>query len=193
MQRNRVMHTRFIVVLGIFLGSPVPAIAQTPAPHIVLTQARTAPPMTMLAPVSALLPAASFPPAPEPAKSPAQLTPLLTLAYERDHSLQRNSPIEGSRTLFLTQASLPLVRFWGGRLQLSAFKSTLHIQNVQFASGGYGGMQGFGSPRQCFPGGPPSLHLTGLSLTLHFGRDTRARNPAEAWRRLSRMFGTVLD
>lgn len=38
---------RFIMLLGIFLGSYVPVVAQTPAPQIVPSQERLAPTMTI--------------------------------------------------------------------------------------------------------------------------------------------------
>jgi hypothetical protein len=54
------MYKRFIVLLGIFLGSHVPAAAQTPAVQFVLAHAYVAPAVTMLRSVSAPLPVASF-------------------------------------------------------------------------------------------------------------------------------------
>src|SRR5882762_394266 len=47
------------------------------------------------------------------------------------------------KTLTLTQSSRPLFQLWGGRLQLDAFKSTLHSQNVQLGPSGYDGIEGF--------------------------------------------------
>jgi len=54
------MHKRLIMLLGMLLGSYVPAVAQTPAPQVVLAQQRIAPAMTMLRTVSTPLAAASF-------------------------------------------------------------------------------------------------------------------------------------
>jgi hypothetical protein len=70
------MYKRFIVLLGISLGSHVPAAEQTPAVQtpgvqIVLAHAYVAPAITMLRPVSAPLPAASFQVYQYPQKSPA--------------------------------------------------------------------------------------------------------------------------
>jgi hypothetical protein len=92
------------------------------------------------------------------------------------------------KTLILTQSSLPLVQFWGGRLQLAAFQSTLHIQNGQLGPAGNSRLAG-----QSYPDGLRSVHLSGLSLSFRFGRDARSGHPAQLWRRLTQMVGAVLD
>jgi hypothetical protein len=94
------------------------------------------------------------------------------------------------RTLILTQSSLPLGRLWGGRLQLDAFQSTLHLQNVPF---GNGGMRDSRFSGQSYPGGPRSIHLSGLSLSFHFSRDARTGHPAQLWRRLARSVVAALN
>ena len=91
----------------------------------------------------------------------------------------------------LTQSSLPLCQLWSGRLQLSAFQSTLHSQNAQLGPLGYGGMEGFRPTRQSYPGGPLSVHFSGFSLNFHFSRDSRTRYPTQVWRRLKRFVGTA--
>jgi hypothetical protein len=184
------MHKRFIVLLGMFLGSYAPAAAQAPAPQIVIAQEHVAPIITMLRTVSTPLSALSFPLAQDHGQPTARFSLLFAGAYERDHSLEPLPPLEEVKNLILKLSSLPLVQFWGGRLQLDAFQSTLHSQNVQLGHLGYGGMQGFRPPAQGYPGGPRSPRLT---LSFHFGRDARTGNPAEAWRSLSRIVGTVLN
>jgi hypothetical protein len=78
-------------------------------------------------------------------------------------------PVREVRTLYFTQLTLPLVQLWSGRLQLNAFQNTLHIQNLR------------------------SVQLSGLGVSFHFSRDTRAGRPIRAWRGLSRIVGTVLN
>ena len=162
-------YKRFIVLLGIFLGSHAPAVAQTPAPQIVLTQERVAPTTIMLRTISIPLPTASFLLSQDPGKYPAHFSRLFAGAYERDNSLERLPKMEEVKTLFFTQSSLPLVQLWSGRLQVDAFQNTLHIQN------------------------PRSVHLSGLSVSFHFGRDARTERPTQTWRCLSRIVGTVLN
>jgi len=185
------MYKPYILVLGMFLGSHVPVAGQTPAPQIVLAQEHRAQIMTMHRTVSTPLPAASFLLSQDPGKSPAHFSLLFARAYERDHSPERLPPMEGVRTFLFTQSGLPLVQLWGGRLQLDAFQSTLHMQNVQLGPLGYGVMQGFRPPRQSYPGGPYSVHLSGLSLSFHFGGDARTGRPPKVWRRLARIVGNV--
>ena len=184
------MHKRFIVLLGMFLGSHAPVAAQTPPPQIVLAQEHVAPIITMLRTVSTPLLALSFPLAQDHGQSPARFSLLFAGAYEPDHSLEPLPPMEEVKNLILTLSSLPLVQFWGGRLQLDAFQSTLHSQNMQLGPLGYGGMQGFRPPAQSYLGGPRSVRI---SLSFHFGRDARTGRPTQAWRNLSRIVGTVLN
>src|SRR6266852_1260767 len=186
------MHKRFILLLGMLLGSQGPAAAQTLAPQIVLAQGNVAPILTMFRTVSTPLPAASFLLSQDPGKSRAHFSVVFAGAAEGDRNLKPLAPME-VRTLFITQSSLPLVQVWGGRLQLEAFQSTLHMQNVQLGPLGYGGLQGFRPPRQSYLGGPRSVELTGLSLTFHFGRDAWTGRPAHVWQRLTRIIGTVLN
>jgi hypothetical protein len=171
----------------------VPVAGQTPAPQIVLAQEHRAQIMTMHRTVSTPLPAASFLLSQDPGKSPAHFSLLFAGAYERDHSLERRPPMEGVKTLLFTQSGLPLVQLWGGRLQLDAFQSTLHMQNVQLGPLGYGVMQGFRPPRQSYPGGPHSVHLSGLSLSFHFGKEARARPAIQLWRHMTHIVGAVLN
>ena len=170
------MYKRVIVLLGIFLCSHAPAAAQTPAPRIVLARERVEPTMTMLRTVSPPLPDASFLLSQDPGKSPAHFSYILQGAYKRDQDLESLSPMREVKTLFLTQSSLPLVQLWSGRLQLDAFQDTLHIQDVQR-----------------HPRGLSSVHLSGFSLSFHFGRDARTGRPIQAWRCLPRIVGTVLN
>jgi len=147
----------------------------------------------MLRTVSTALPVASFLQDEDPGKSPAHFSRLFVGAYQSDHSLERLPPMEHVKILFFTQSSLPLVQLWGGRLQLGAFQSTLQIQNVQLGPLSYRGMQDLGRPLQSYPGVARSLRFSGLSLSFRFGRDARKGRPAQAWQRLSRIVGSVMN
>jgi hypothetical protein len=191
------MYKPFILLLGIFLGSHRPAVAQTPPARVVLAQENVAPviailPTSILPTVSTALPAFSFLLF-KNAKSNAHFSGQLAGAYQRDFSLDHLSPINEVRTLILTQSSLPLVQFWGGRLELDAFESTLRMQSGQLGLVGTGGMRNSRLSGQSYPGGPPSVHLSGLSLNVRFGRDARIGHSAQLWRRLTGMVGAVLN
>jgi len=188
------MYKRLILLLGIFLGSPGPAAAQTPVPRIVLAQERVVAVITTLPTASTRWPTAPFLQAQDLGRSSSTyFGSLLAGAYARDYSLEHLSPFDQVKTLILTRSSLPLVQFWGGRLQLDAFQSTLHIQNVQLGPCRNAGWRATRfSAQSCF-GGSRSLHLSGLSLSLHFGREARTEHPEQLWRRLTRIVGTVLN
>jgi hypothetical protein len=112
---------------------------------------------------------------------------------ERDQVLERFSPVIKVKTLILTQVSLPLVEFWNGKVELSAFQSTLRTQNVQLGVLGYAAMRDFPLPQQNFPGGLRAIHLSGLSLNFYFGRVERPRRPTQAWRCVPRIVVALLD
>lgn len=194
------MYKPFILLVGIFLGSQHSVVAQTPPPRIVLAQEHFAPVISIL-PTSILptvstsfhFPLFSFRLLQDPEKTNAHFSNQIAGAYQSDFSLEHVSPINEARTLLLTQSSLPLVQFWGGRLELAAFQSTLHLQNGQLALVGTGGMRDSRLSGQSYPGGPRSLHLSGLSLNIRFGRDARTGDPARLWQRLTRTICAVLN
>jgi hypothetical protein len=127
-------------------------------------------------PLSTPLLAASFRPSEDAAKTPAPLIQVFAGANQSGQSMAQLLPTEEFRTVFFTQSSVPLAQAWSGRMQLGAFQSTLRVQNLQL-----------------FPGGPRSIHSSGISLSFHFGRDARTGHPVQAWRCLSRIFGSVLN
>jgi hypothetical protein len=170
------MYKRVIVLLGLFLCSHAPAVGQTPAPQIVLVQERVASTITMFRKVSISSSDSSFLLSQDHGKSNARFSSLFARPYERDQSLERLPPIEEVKTLIFTESSLPLAQLWSGRLQLDAFQNTIHIQSLQ-----------------TYPGGPRSVHLSGLSLSFHFGRNAPTGSSIQAWRCLPRIVGTVLN
>src|SRR6202140_5012835 len=135
------MHKRFILLLGVFLGSRVLTAAQMPAPELVPAQELvssivTAAPAPLLA-VSFLLPQ-------NPGKSAAHFSYLFAGAYERAQGLEglaSLSPMREVKTLFLTQSLLPLVQIWGGRLRLDGFFRPLPMQNGELGPSAAGGLK----------------------------------------------------
>jgi hypothetical protein len=186
------MYKRLITLLGIALCSLATAAGQAPAPRIVLAQDDVAPILTMLRTVSTPVPPSSFPLYQDLGIPPVHFSYLFAGATELDPGTELLPSLKKTKTSFYTQSNLPLVQLWSGRLELDAFQNTVHLQNVLLGPLAYGGMPGFRSPRQGYPGGPPSLHFSGLSLTFHFGRNAGTGRPTDAWRGLSRIVGNVL-
>jgi hypothetical protein len=185
------MHKRFILVPAIFLGSYVPTGAQTPSPQILPAQVRVAPIVTMVPTVPAPFFFPSFLLSEKPGKSAAHFSYLFVRSFKRNQSLEILSPIRESKTLFLTQSSLPLVQLWGGRLRLDGFKSDLNMQNVQLGPSGAGGLLDYHPQRLGYPGGPRSVGIYGVSLSFHFGRDAQIGRPTQIWRCVARIAGQV--
>ena len=181
------MHKRLILLLGALLGSYAPVTAQTPAPQT-MAIVRTLPALSL---------APSFPLSKSPGKSAARSTYVFARAYRGDHGLEgldgvkSLSQIREVKTLFLTQSTLPLVQLWGGRLRLDGFTSRVHMQNVQLAPSGGGGLLNFRPPRQWYPGGPRSIGLYGVSLSVHLGQDAQIGRPTQIWKRLAQIHAAV--
>ena len=184
------MRKRFILLLGVVLGSYVPMSAQTPAPQTIPAQDRTVMSMTVVPTAPVPLFAASFLPPENPGKSAAPFSYLFARAYERDQRLEdlkSLSPIREVKTLFLTQSMLPLLQLWGGRLRLDGFTSRLQMQNVQLGPSAAGGLLDFRPQLQGYQGGPRSIGFRGVSLSFHFGRDAQIGRPAQIWQSLERI------
>jgi hypothetical protein len=108
-----------------------------------------------------------------PAAGEVSFSYLFAWAHDGDQGLKSLSPMRAVKTLFLTQSMLPLLQLWGGRLRLDGFTSTLHTQNVQLGPSAAGGLLDYRPPRQNYPRGRLSVHLSGISLSFHFGRDAQ--------------------
>ena len=98
----------------------------------------------------------------EPQKICSHFSYLSARVYDRDSldnlgRLERLSPVREVRTLFLRQSILPLLQFWGGRLRLDGFTSTLDTQNVMLGPSAGGGLLDYRPRRQSYPGGPHSV------------------------------------
>ena len=177
----------FILLLGLFLGS-YRTVAQAPTAPIVVAQEQVAPIISILPTVSTTLPAFSFLLSQGLERSNVHFSLPFAGVYHHDYRLDHLSPMDEVKTLILTQSSLPIVQFWGGRLQLDAFQSTLRIQN-----GLLGGMRGSRLAGQNYPGALRSVHLAGLSLSFRCGREARTGHPVRLWQRLAQTLDAVLN
>jgi len=180
------MYKRLITLLGIALCSLAAAAGQTPAPRIVLAQDHVAPILTTLRTVSSPVPPSFFLLYQDPGKPPVHFSYLFAGATELDPSTELLPSVTKVKTLFYTQSSLPLVQLWSGRLELDAFQNAVHTQNVLLGALAYGGIEGFRSSRLGYPGGPSSVHYSGLSMTFHFSRTARIGRPIQTWWHLLR-------
>ena len=186
------IHKRFILLLGMLMTSQA-AAGQISAPRIASAQKPIAPVITVFRAESKTLLAPSFLLSQNRENTFAHRSLHFSGFDERDQVLERLSPVIKVKTLILTQVSLPLVEFWNGKVELSAFQSTLRTQNVQLGALGYAAMRDFPLPQQNFPGGLRAIHLTGLSLNFQFGRVEGPRRPTQAWRCVPRIVVALLN
>jgi hypothetical protein len=122
-----VIHKWFIMLLGTMVGSQVPAVGQVSAPQIVLAQKPVAPAIKVFRVESSLFLAPSLLLS-QGRENTLAHTSLRYPGHERNHRLERLSPVVKLKTLILTQVSLPLVQLWDGKLQLDAFQGTAHSE-----------------------------------------------------------------
>src|SRR4029077_12436128 len=118
----RVMQKQFIALLGMILWSHMALAGQMSVPQLVPAQEQGASIVTMHRAVATHWRAARFLLYQDPGVIPVHFSLAFGGAYEGDPILQHLSPMDEIKTLTLTQSLLPLVRFWGGRLQLDAFQ-----------------------------------------------------------------------
>jgi hypothetical protein len=187
-----VMHKWFILLFGVFLGTCVQTLAQTPGAQNAHSEERAVPIAIIVQTVPTALLVVPFPPFESPVKSALHLNYVFARTYDRDsleglERLVRLSPVREVKTLFLRQSILPLVQVWGGRLRLDGFTSTLDTQNVKLGPSAGGGLLDYRPRRESYPGGPRSVGLCGINLTFHFGRDAQIGRPTQIWETLARI------
>jgi|GEM_PF-1329817 len=184
------MQKQLILVLGVLLGSYLPAGAQTRSAQLSLMQERP-PPRILLAAAPSHLSLTAFLPAQPLAERPARFTVLLTAVLNRQRSLEHLSPVDVVKTPFVRQARVGVVQLWGGRLQLGGFASTSQMENVLLGFAGSGGLPGSRVFTQGLAGAgvPRASRSYGLSLTFHLGGDAHADRRVEGCRSLAWIVG----
>jgi hypothetical protein len=192
-ERCSVTYKWLFLLFGIWPVGHALEAAQTPAAHSVLAEENDAPMITLLRTVSAPVQFATVLRRGNLGTSSVHFGYLLGGEYKPKDSLVSLWPIQHVKTLIFSSQSLPLVRLWGGRLELDAFQTSLRIQYALLEPSGYGGMQDFRLPQQSFPGRPSAVHLAGLSVNFHFGRNWRPEHSLQGLRCLPRIVGAVLN
>lgn len=173
------MQHQLILVVGMLLSSCLLAEAQTPfTTQVFLPPARPEPTVAVLpAPPTHPLPTV-FQSVQLSTRPVTHLSDFLNAAHDPDRSLDRLSPVERNKTIFVSQSLLPLVQFWSGRVQLGASISTLHMENFIVSLGHLGSSR--------------SVDHYGVSLAFQFGRGARTGGPTQVWRRMTQLVGAVL-
>ncbi len=192
-ERCSVTFKWLVLLFGIWpVGHGLEA-AQTPAAQSVLAKENVVPMISLLRAVSAPIQFAMVRRHGTLGTSSVHFGYLSGGEYKRKDSLVSLWPIQQVKTLIFSSQSLPLVRLWGGRLELDAFQTSLRIQYPRLEPSGYGGMLDFRLPQQSFPGRPNAVHLAGLSVNFYFGRDWRPERSLQGLRSLPRIVGAVLN
>jgi hypothetical protein len=184
------MHRRFILLLGIFLGSYVPMAARPPLPQTF----RWVEPLTPIVKIAQTVPTGLFLSSSVLLESTGRVAHVnyrFAGVYERRNSLGSLSLVREVETLFIRQSILPLLQVWGGRLRIDGFTSTLNMQNVQLGPAAGGGLLDYRPRRQNCPGGPRSVDLYGVNLTFHFRQDAQLASPTQIWRTLAQIIRAV--
>ena len=83
--------------------------------------------------------------------------------------MQLKRHVEAVRSPFATESRFEVAQFRRGRLQLEAFKNSVHVENVELDPFGAGGLP----PSQDQAELATSVYSTGINLRFHFGRDAQ--------------------
>jgi hypothetical protein len=187
------MRIHLSLLLGMLLGSSVPAAAQIPSVQGVQTVSMR----ESFAPVvstAQIEPALSLPRAPlantDPTLGPDHFTGAFGGTYKSGlglDGLETLSQMREIKTLFVTRSSIPLLNLWSGRLRFDGFSSTSNTQNVQLGPSAAGGLEDFRPPRQTSSSQSRSIDRYGVSLSFHFGRGAQIGRPAQAWHSFARI------
>ena len=158
------MQKKHILVLGVLLGSSLPASAQTLTARLDLSQTRPAPGMTLLSASSRELPLKKTTlPARSAAERPFRFPVAFAVVNYRNPELERpvRIPVELNQTPFLRQARVPLLQIGGGRLRLDGIARATSMKEVLD-----------GPLNTVHPGTmqPRDAALYGISLSFRFGR-----------------------
>ncbi|MBI3669479.1 MAG: hypothetical protein HY237_06850 [Acidobacteria bacterium] len=185
------MRKSLTLMLGIFLGSWLSALAQTsPTPAKPGTQraapARRPAETDHSAPVVFL---SGRPLDPRPGLS----TGLIGATYRRDLASGNFSSLQVVKNPFVRQVRMGFAQLWSGRLQLDGFGSTRRMDSALRFSSGWGGFPGFRAATADSPGlrvlGAERTY--GLTMTIRLGRDAATGRRAEGCRCLGWMAGLL--
>lgn len=165
------MRTGFILTLGVLLISYLPTVAQTSPTVPRVKQAILAPKALEVAARTAELPRDAFAPPRLVYERPAPFTALLSALDQRGRNVQRLFPVDGEKTLFVSQTHVTVVQLWSGRMQLGGFARTYRMENVLSGLSDLARVHAFGARA------PRDERIYGISLTFHLQRAGAAKSP----------------
>jgi hypothetical protein len=178
------MRTCFIPIAGLFLGTFIPAAAQTPMTRIILasTTPRAAATLSfrpVRAPSSAAL----------PEKPQPRTAFLLAGAYKSEPSLASRVPIDEFRSPLMMESSVSIVHLWRG-LGFDVFESTSYSHSLERGSPESGvAFQDLRPITKDQAALASSFGGDGVSLRYTFGRGQPATKPVQMWHCVSLIVG----
>lgn len=180
------MRLQLILVIGLVMGTCLSGEAQTSANQIVLAQELPNPMLLVFrsSPSNHSSPKV-FLPIDLPPKQLGRYTRVSTATYEPELSLESRFSIVVDQNPFITESSMAVAEFWGGRLQLAGFGSTPGTQYVQFGPSGIS--HDFRPPSYDQRGVDRSADLYGISLRVDFTKAQTGR--PKIWRCLGWIVG----
>ena len=188
-----VIYKYLLLFASLFLGSQALEAAQAVASPIGEAEGDVAPIAAMLPTASPVGPVGFMLRYRDSQKPPNHLNYLLGGTYKSDASMDSILPIVTVKSLIFASSSLPLVQFFGGKVELDAFQGTSRIAYAQLGPVGNAGARDFHLPQQSYPGESRALHFSGISLNFRFGGNWRNGAPLRTWRCLPRILSALLN
>lgn len=171
------MRNQFLLVIGLAMGSCLPAAAQTSREQIFLAQPPSGPMMLLVRPPPHYSLPTVFLTTNRPRKPHGRSARISAATYAPERSFENRFSILVNRTPFLSESSVPIAQLWGGRLQLEGFDSTCQ-RYPQFELSNVA--HDYPPPSHDQAGMYRSVDLQGVSLRFQLGQ-LRAKSWVNRW------------
>lgn len=103
-------------------------------------------------------------------------------SYKSNRTLEDLFAVRTNDTVFVSQSRVPLVHFWGGRLQIAGISSTVKMGNVLLGPSAQGALQGIRLTQQARFSAAHSIDLYGVSVGFRLRPLAESAGRAPIWR-----------
>jgi hypothetical protein len=103
-------------------------------------------------------------------------------SYKSSRTLEDLLAVRTNDTVFVSQSRVPLVHFWGGRLQIAGISSTVKMGNVLLGPSAQGALQSLRLTQQARFSAAHSIDLYGISVGFRLTPLAESAGRAPIWR-----------
>lgn len=103
-------------------------------------------------------------------------------SYKPNRTLEDRLSLRTNDTVFVSQSRVPLVHFWGGRLQIAGISSTVNMENVLLGPAAQGALQSLRFTQQARFSAAHAIDLYGVSVGFRWTPSDEVAGRAPIWR-----------